>query len=190
MQNNFSLQRYIPSKVRWTTLDWVFQDYRHRFDDPQAMDDIFPAILEDSEPQELKILSNDFQPMKSELEIIATQGNIGNVLVTNNVVIYTPFFNMSGNDTFLYTITDQFGSTSSAIVNIEVVPVNDPPINTTPPSIIGKLEVGQILEALPGEWNDDDDNNPLPIIFTYQWRRSAEPNGVFVGVDLIKWTRH
>jgi hypothetical protein len=50
-------------------------------------------------------------------------------------VIYTPNDNYFGKDQFSYTITDSGGLTSSALVLVNVTPVNDAPtldaINST-----------------------------------------------------------
>lgn len=53
-----------------------------------------------------------------------------------------------------------------------VTPVNDPPVNTTPPSITGTLQYGQTATANVGVWNDDADyTGTAPAItdFAYAW---------------------
>src|SRR5207302_475068 len=40
-----------------------------------------------------------------------------------------------------------------------------PPVNSTPPSITGKTQVGQTLTAGAGSWSE------FPIAYTYQWQR-------------------
>ena len=41
---------------------------------------------------------------------------------------YVPAGNFSGLDSFTYTLTDDTGSSASATVNLDVLPVNDPPV--------------------------------------------------------------
>ena len=43
-------------------------------------------------------------------------------------VRYTPNTNYNGFDAFVFTVTDPSGATSDATVDIEIVPVNDPPV--------------------------------------------------------------
>jgi hypothetical protein len=46
----------------------------------------------------------------------------------DDTVNYTPDLNFNGNDSFTYTIDDGNGGTDTAVVNVTVIAVNDPPV--------------------------------------------------------------
>jgi hypothetical protein len=52
---------------------------------------------------------------------------------------------------------------------ITVNPLNDPPENTETPSISGVLQVDQTLLVNKGEWNDETDQSPGILSYSYQW---------------------
>lgn len=84
------------------------------------------------------------------------------------------------------------GADTSATIDktftITVNPVNDPPVNTDPPSIVcglveGTAHVGRELHADPGAWNDDKDLDwveEVPtrtedwITYAYQWQVASD----------------
>jgi hypothetical protein len=47
-------------------------------------------------------------------------------------------------------------------------PITGKPLNTTPPTISGKNDVGELFTVNDGTWTGD-----LPITFTYQWKRNG-----------------
>lgn len=57
-------------------------------------------------------------------------------LNSNNTVTYYPAENYNGIDTFTYTIKDNDGQTSTATVTIDILAVNDIPINTLVDAIV------------------------------------------------------
>jgi hypothetical protein len=56
------------------------------------------------------------------------------------------------------------GAQPSAVA-IEPYPIG-PPVLSTPPSLVGQAEAGELLAAVPGTWEGGK-----PITFSYQWRR-------------------
>lgn len=62
---------------------------------------------------------------------------------------------------------------SAAVEAIDIViePVNDPPFNLAPPTILGIGDVGQELNVVPGSWSDAIDVAPGDLSFSYQWVR-------------------
>lgn len=56
-------------------------------------------------------------------------------------------------------------------VDILIDPVNDPPVNLAPPTILGIGDVGQELNVVPGSWSDGIDVTPGDLSFSYQWVR-------------------
>jgi lysozyme len=60
---------------------------------------------------------------------------------------------------------DRMNGTKLSSVAIEPYPAGVP-ILSTPPTIVGPPEAGELLAAVPGEWEGGK-----PITFTFQWRR-------------------
>jgi hypothetical protein len=60
---------------------------------------------------------------------------------------------------------DRMNGAKPAAVAIAPYPVG-PPVLSTPPSLVGQAEAGELLAAVPGTWEGGK-----PITFAYQWRR-------------------
>lgn len=60
---------------------------------------------------------------------------------------------------------DRLNGTKLALVAIDPYPTG-PPILSTPPTIVGPPEAGELLAAVPGAWEGGK-----PVTFTYGWRR-------------------
>jgi VCBS repeat-containing protein len=77
----------------------------------------------------INVISNDSDVEKDALTITsaATSSN-GTVQIIGNQIKYTPNANYNGNDSFTYTIKDPSGLTSTATVNMTVIPLNDAPL--------------------------------------------------------------
>ena len=89
------------------------------------------------------------------------------VLVLNGdgTFSYAPANNFFGLDSFTYTLTDDTGSSDSATVSLDVLPVNDPPV-------VGDFEVNATednilnIQPVPGlaELASDVENDPLTFV--------------------------
>jgi GH25 family lysozyme M1 (1,4-beta-N-acetylmuramidase) len=60
---------------------------------------------------------------------------------------------------------DRMNGTSPAAIAIDPYPIGAP-LLSTPPTLVGPPEAGQLLAAVPGTWEGGK-----PVQFTYQWRR-------------------
>ncbi|WP_046355162.1 Ig-like domain-containing protein, partial [Pseudoalteromonas luteoviolacea] len=78
------------------------------------------------------LLSNDSDPdndMVASSATIVTQPTKGQVSIANGVVTYTPNADVSGQDTFTYTVKDAAQNTSNtATVTVNITAVNDAPV--------------------------------------------------------------
>jgi hypothetical protein len=97
---------------------------------PVANDDAYGAI-EDT-PLAVPadgVLANDTDVGLDSLTASVTTGPSNGTLVLNGdgSFTYTPDLNWFGTDTFIYTATDDDGAADTAVVTIDVAPVNDPP---------------------------------------------------------------
>lgn len=95
------------------------------------------------------------------------------------IIHYIPLTDWcNGVDQFGFIVFDNFGHNVEFPLGVEVLPVNDPPVNTVPPQISGDFWVGGMVYCDPGEWNDDLDNqyvlpgNESNIEIYYQWQSS------------------
>lgn len=111
-------------------------------------------------------------PSKGSVELSDPYG-IG---ASQATIIYKPSLNISGTDSFVARVKDSKGVADSITVSITIKAVNDPPVNTTAPSIKGMPEVGQTLTANNGTWTDPD-NAAEVLTYTYQWQRADDING-------------
>jgi hypothetical protein len=71
-------------------------------------------------------MANDSDPDGDPLKIVATTGGRGSVQIQGGSITYRPAPNFTGTDSFRYTVTDGKFMTGSALVTVDVTPVNDP----------------------------------------------------------------
>ena len=96
-------------------------------DPPIAEDDA--AITGEDTSVTIPVLLNDSDPENDVLSVESIGQPLHGAVVSNGTsVVYTPEPDFVGMDSFIYTISDGNGETSTAVVSIEVLPVNDPPI--------------------------------------------------------------
>ncbi len=94
---------------------------------PVALDDT--ATTAEDMPVTVDVLANDTDADGDTLSISGvTQPTHGTAVIQGSSVIYTSYLNYYGPDSFTYTIIDGRGGNATATVNIEVTPVNDPPV--------------------------------------------------------------
>ncbi len=97
---------------------------------PIAVDDSF-SVNEDAVLIG-NVTDNDSDPDGDTLSVIAaslTTVNGGSIeLLETGDFTYTPLANFNGSDSFTYTLLDPSGESDTAIVNINILPVNDAPI--------------------------------------------------------------
>lgn len=95
--------------------------------DPDAQDDV--ATTGEDMSAIIDLLANDTDADGDTLTLIGfTQGLNGSVIDNGDgTVTYTPNPNISGGDSFTYTIEDGNGGSDSATVAVTIIPVNDAP---------------------------------------------------------------
>ena len=98
---------------------------------PVAADDTY-SIAEDTllAVAAPGVLANDTDAGLDSLSAtVATPPSKGNLTLNpDGSFSYAPNLNYFGPDSFTYTVTDDDGATDTALVTIEVTPVNDPPV--------------------------------------------------------------
>ncbi|MBB1424789.1 tandem-95 repeat protein, partial [Pseudoalteromonas sp. SG43-7] len=98
-------------------------------DAPVAMDD--SATTAEDTPVNFSLVANDSD---AENDLVVASATIvlpaskGTVSITNGIATYTPNSNVTGTDTFTYTVKDAALNTSTAAtVTVTITPVNDLP---------------------------------------------------------------
>ncbi len=102
-------------------------------DSPIAVADIL-SLNEDKPTTFNPLLNDSSAPDSGEALAVqsVTQGSRGKVTIVNGQIKYTPTLNANGTDSFTYTLSDGHGGTATASVQVNILPVNDPPVNTVP----------------------------------------------------------
>ncbi|MGR5445018.1 tandem-95 repeat protein [Vibrio jasicida] len=99
---------------------------------PVAMDDSF-STNEDTSVQ-FDILANDSDindDLVASSAIVQSQPVKGQISITNGIVTYTPNANVSGADSFVYTVKDaKLQESNTAIAKITINAINDAPVAT------------------------------------------------------------
>ena len=97
---------------------------------PSAADDAF-SVVEDSSNNALDVLANDSDPDTDPVSLVsvvtAPEHGTAEIDVDAQQILYTPNADYNGPDTFTYRITDGRGASSTATVDVAVLPVNDVP---------------------------------------------------------------
>lgn len=69
---------------------------------------------------------------------------------------YTPPLNFVGTDTFTYSVCDPFGACTAGLVEIDVLPINDPPVGG-PDSVVVDGDSTTIIDVLANDTDVDSD---------------------------------
>ncbi len=125
-------------------------------DAPTANNDTY-VMLEDANLQ-LYVLENDLDIDGDNLIIVSnTNPANGNVLLSENLLIYTPVVNWNGTDEFTYEVSDGT-TTSQATVTVNVNPVNDTP-EVSNQEFDTSEDIAQFYSIITNV--NDDDNDQL-----------------------------
>jgi len=94
--------------------------------DPLAGDDSYTVMY--GVPLSLAVLDNDSDPDSDTVTISAvSQPSLGSVAISGGSLVYTPAgANVSGNDSFTYTVSDGNGGSATARVHLTLIGNNTP----------------------------------------------------------------
>ena len=151
-------------------------------DPPNAKDDK-AETFEDTTVEKINVLANDTDPDKDPLTIKeVTQPVHGKVEINPDytTVKYTPEHNYNGIDTFSYTASDPDGLTSTAKVEVKIIPLNDPPEITSDPITTAIVEVQYVYDV---NAIDPDAGDKLSFSLV------SKPDGMTIDKDtgIINW---
>ncbi len=135
---------------------------------------------EDTATAPLAITVGDAETAATALILSATSSNptlvpaSGLVLGgsgANRTLVITPAANQNGSATITVTVKDGANQSVSRTIALTVTPVNNAPVTTALPTIAGVAQVGQVLTAANGTWNDAADGGTIAS-YAYQWQRA------------------
>ena len=129
---------------------------------PVATDD--SVIATGTDPLIINVTANDSDSDGSVLSIVAvTQGQNGSVNINSDgTVTYQANLGFQGTDSFTYTIEDEDGAQSTAIVNVTV----EPPANSAPTAVddLYLVPVNGSYDFNPIDNDSDIDGDTLTIL--------------------------
>ena len=148
-------------------------------------DSVDVTMDEDSSPTAFALTLNatdsDGNTLTWSVSTSPTSGTAsGSGTGTSKDFSYTPNSDYNGSDSFVVTVSDGTGRSDTITVNITISPRNDAPNNTEDPTISGTFSSGNTLTAATGTWNDDTDQTPSTITYTYQWQLADDSDGTNV----------
>jgi len=137
---------------------------------PTAVDDV--VEVQEDKSVVIDVLANDSDPGSGTLfvESVEAPAN-GSVLIVGSSIRYSPRPRFEGSDQFSYTLRDTCGATAIALVSVDVLHTNHPPIanaGTFYQGIVGKPLVLSALfstdpdveDILQYRWDLDGDGTP------------------------------
>ncbi|ETR68370.1 MAG: hypothetical protein OMM_10599, partial [Candidatus Magnetoglobus multicellularis str. Araruama] len=94
----------------------------------------------------------------------------------SRAISISPTANQHGEVTITVAVTDgEYTQSTSFLLTVQAM--NDPPVNTVNPSIVGTFHFDQTLTIDNGSWNDDNDLIPGTLQYAYQWQRADDNSG-------------
>ena len=123
-------------------------------------------VQEDSVNNSIPVTANDTDPDLDTLTVTQASALHGTATPSGGNVLYTPTANYFGSDTISYTISDGNGGTASAIVNVTVQNVNDPPVavNDTVPAVDEGGTISNTFNVLTNDTDADNDTLTAVIV--------------------------
>jgi CshA-type fibril repeat protein len=136
-------------------------------ENPVAVDDV--AETPEDTPVTIPVLANDTDPNGDPLTLTEATSPDGTVAINpDGTITFTPNPDFNGPTTITYTVTDPDGNEDTATVEVNVTPVNDPPV--TEDDTAGTNQ--GVPVTIPVLANDTDpDGDPLTVI------SATSPNG-------------
>ena len=125
-------------------------------DEPIAVDD--SVTTQEDTPIDINILGNDMSLGDTPVSIVVEEPPAqGTAEVVENRIRYLPAAGFSGQDSFIYKVTDVDGDSTAAQVTVEVSPVNDQPVSVEDAYSID--EDGVLSVEAPGVLGNDSDQD-------------------------------
>ncbi len=139
-------------------------------DNPNAVNDEFENVMEDSNNVLLDVLANDsiLPDANEDFSVVSvTQGDQDGSVSIGNAglnVIYTPKVDYTGQETFTYTIRDDNGGEDTATVTITVLSENDAPVAGNDALNVPEDSVDYVIDVLANDTSHPDPDEELTVI--------------------------
>lgn len=134
---------------------------------PTANDDT-ATVTEDSSDNMIDVLANDTDPDAGDTLMVSAvaQGSRGGdieIAADGLSLKYTPAANISGEETFTYTVSDGKGGTDTATVAVRITAVNDPPTAAPDTFPVAEGSTDNKLDVLANDSFAPDEGESLEI---------------------------
>lgn len=132
-------------------------------DPPVATPD--EAVTTEGEAVVIDVLDNDYDPDGNSISVIShTQTTNGEVVFNGSGFTYTPSSGFVGQDSFVYTISDNTDGTATTTVTITVEAVNSPPVivDSTVQATSG-VPTTITIQQIIGDTYDPDEGDQLTV---------------------------
>ena len=150
------------------TFTWTIVNPR-----PMAVGETF--VTDEDTPVSGNVLGNDSDVDGDDLAIntvpLTLPANGTVVLQADGSFVYVPNLNFNGSDSFEYQLDDGEGGTASAIVNITINDVNDPPVVNGPIPAQSNFDADVVSLVIAGNFSDVDNT-------TLQYSATNLPDGL------------
>ena len=161
-----------------------------------AMDDM--VTTNEETPINIAVMNNDDLPTSGAFNIQSTtppsNGTI--TVLPDGTIDYTPNADFFGTDTFTYTLADASNRTSTAMVTVTVVNVQDPPVANADS---GNTQEDTVLPNIDILANDSDPDNDMltvtmavapngAVVINPDGTIDYTPNPGFNGTDTVTYT--
>ena len=147
------------ANTSYSTVDLTVKNVPGPNTDPLATDDA--ATTDEETPVALDVMANDADPNGDLIDIGSfTQPAHGSVVRIGDNLVYTPSLNHFGSDSFTYTLTDGFGGSDTATINLAIANTQDVPVATTDAATTDE-ETPVAIDVMAND--SDPDNDTLDI---------------------------
>lgn len=149
-----------------------------------TLESIIPTLTEDVETEALITLravdkeknSFSWKILSVSFGTAALEGAINPKGAGSIDVRYRALENENGTAAIIIQAKDNKGAASTLTLSINVLPINDLPVNTILPSINGNIEAGQTALAKEGVWSDAE-TPAASLTYNYQWQIADSIDG-------------
>lgn len=169
-------------------------------DDPMPMDDYITIMEDEPTTTTVNILRNDIEIDGDSVVLSILTGPVfgTGVIVPDSSISYTPAIDSNGLDVIVYELCDTFNNCGTAVLFIEVIPVNDPPIAIDDTVVVTMDTVNAVFSPLVNDIDIDDTTlvvtmvtttaNGSAMVDTTNTSVIYTPIAGFNGLDTINYT--
>lgn len=119
-----------PTREPQADAEIFLRDFNAVINHAPVANDMSVTIPEDSPPYEITLDASDqdFDPLSFLITVQPEHGTLDEEQLSEGKVVYTPYEDYAGSDSFIYKATDDDEASDTGTVSLTVSQVNDPPV--------------------------------------------------------------